>query len=115
MKINSIPTIIAAAISALIAYALYAFCKTEGQELLLAICGGISMFVTLATCLGVRFPEGRTSANVAVLGGVFFALLLIAQLVFAFVPFTTPALIIVDGLLLLVFLLVAYGVTKARQ
>ena len=37
MKVNIIPTMIALAISALIGYALYALCKTEGQELLLAI------------------------------------------------------------------------------
>ena len=115
MKINFIPTLIASAISALIAYALYSFCKTEGQELLLAIVGGISMFIPLATCLGVRFMEGRTSANLATIGGVFFGIMLVAQLVFAFVQFITPALIIVDGLLLLVFLLCAYAIGKAKQ
>lgn len=115
MKIKLIPTLIALAISALIAYALYSFCKTEGQELLLAIVGGISMFIPLATCLGVRFPEGRTSANIAVVGGVFFGIMLIAELVFAFVQFSTPALVIVDGLLLLVFLLCVYAIGKAKQ
>ena len=115
MRVNIIPTIIALAISALIAYALYVFCKTVGQESLLAICGGISLFLPSATCLGVRFPEKRTSANVAVLGGVFFGIILIAQLVFAFVRFSTPALIIVDGLLLLIFILCAYAIGKAKQ
>ena len=115
MKINIIPTLIALAISALIAYALYSFCKTEGLELLLAIVGGIAMFLPLATCLGVRFPEGRTSVNLVTIGGVFFGIMLVAQLIFTFVHFATPALIIVDGLLLLVFLLCAYAIGKARQ
>lgn len=115
MKINLIPTLIAAAICALFSYALYTFCKTEGQELLLAVVGGIALFLPLATCLGVRFPQGRTSANVATIGGVFSAIILIAQLIFAFVKFTTPALIIVSGLLVLTFLLSAYAVGKAKQ
>lgn len=115
MKINLIPSLIALAISALIAYALYSFCKTEGHELLLAIIGGISMFLPLATCFGVRFPESRTSTNIAVIGGVFFGIMLVAGLVFAFVQFSTPALIIVDGLLLLIFLLCVYTVAKAKQ
>ena len=115
MKINPIPILIALAISALIAYTLYSFCNTENQELLLAICGGISMFLPLATCLGVRFPEGRTSANIAVIGGVFFGIMLVAGLVFAFVQFSTPALVIVDGLLLLMFLLCVYAIGKAKQ
>ena len=115
MKINIIPTIIALAASALIAYALYAFCKTEGQELLLAVGGGIALFLPLATCFGIRFEQGRTSANIAVVGGVFFAVLLIAQLIFTFVQFSTPAYVIVTGLLLLVFLLCVYGIAKANQ
>ena len=115
MKINIIPTIIALAVSALAAYALYAFCKTEGQELLLAIGGGIALFLPLATCLGIRFEQGRTSANTAAVGGVFFAVLLIAQLIFAFVQFSTPAYVITNGMLLLVFLLCVYAIAKAKQ
>lgn len=52
MKINLIPTIIALAISALIGYALYALCKTEGQEVFMAILGGISLFLPLPRALG---------------------------------------------------------------
>ena len=115
MKIKVIPIFFAAAISALIAYALYIFCKTEGQELLLAIGGGISLFLPLATCFGVRFPQGRTSANIATIGGVFFAILLITQIIFTFVQFSTPVFVIVTGLLLLVFLSSVYAVAKAKQ
>ena len=115
MKVNIIPTMIALAISALIGYALYALCKTEGQELLLAIGGGIALFLPLATCLGLRFEQGRTSANTAAVGGVFFVVLLIAQLFFAFVQFSTPAYVITNGILLLVFIGVVYGVAKAKQ
>lgn len=115
MKINIIPTIIAAAISALIAYALYAFCKTEGQELLLSIGGGVCVFLPLAATFGVRFKEGRTSVNTSVIGLVFFLLLLISHGIFAFVHFTTPSYIIINGILLLVFIGITYSIAKAKQ
>lgn len=115
MKINSIPTIIALAISALIGYALYALCKTEGQELLLGIGGGIATFIPLATALGVRFEQSRTSGNIAALGGAFTFIMLICCFVYAFVQFTPPAFIIVAGLLVLIFIIIAYGIAKAKQ
>lgn len=115
MKINIVPTIIAAAISALLAYALYTLCKTSGQETLLAIGGGVCFFLTLATCFGVRFEQGRTSANTSVLGIVFFLLLLLSHGVFAFVQFEAPAYVIINGLLLVSFVGITYSVAKAKQ
>ncbi len=115
MKVNLVPTIIALAISALIGYALYALCKTEGQELLLAIGGGIVTFIPLATALGFRFEQPRTSGNIAALGGVFTVIMLICCFVYAFVQFTPPAFIIVAGILLLVFIMIVYAIARAKQ
>ncbi|MBR1550270.1 MAG: hypothetical protein IJ634_06495 [Bacteroidales bacterium] len=115
MKVNIVPTIIAAGISALLAYALYALCHTEGKELLLAIVGGIGFFLTLAGCFAVRFEGERTSANTAVVAVVFFLLLLIANGIFAFVQFATPALVIINGILLLAFVGTEYAIAKAKQ
>ena len=115
MKINIVPTIISLAISALIAYALYVLCKTEGQELLLAIGGGIATFIPLTTTLGVRFEQSRTSANIATLGGVFTGIMLICCFIFALVRFSPPVFIIVAGILLLVFIMIVYAIARAKQ
>ena len=115
MKINIVPTIIAAAISALLAYGLCALCKTEGQEMLLAIGGFVCMFFALATGMGIRFEQTRTSANTAVLGWVFFLLMVISNTIFAFVQFTTPVYIITNGIFLLAFIGITYAVAKAKQ
>ena len=115
MKIKVIPTIIALGISALLAYALYEICHTEGKELLLAIGGGICLFLPLASCLGVRFEPSRTSANVAVVGAVFFGIMVISNALFAFLQFATHSYIIVNGILLLLFLLIEYFIVKAKQ
>jgi len=115
MKIKAVPTFIALAVCALLAYALYALCRTEGQQTLLTVGGFVSLALPLATALGVRFEQGRTSANTAVLGWVFFLLLLVSNGIFAFVQFATPAYVIVSGILLLAFLGTTYAVAKARQ
>jgi len=115
MKVNIVPTIIAGAISALLAYALYSICRTEGQEILLAIGGFICFFVTFGVALGVRFENSRASVNTAVLGWVFFLTLLISNGIFAFVTLHTPAYVIVNGILLLAFIGITYAVTKAKQ
>ena len=115
MKVNIVPTIIAAAISALLAYALYALCKTEGQEWLIALGGFVCFFLSLGAGIAVRFEQGRTSANAAVLGWVFFFILLISQGIFAFTQFSTPAYIIINGVLLLTFVGITYAVANAKQ
>ena len=115
MKVKVVPTIIALGISALLAYALYTICHTEGNELLLSICGGLCLMLPLVTCLGVRFEPSRTSANVAVIGAVFFILLLVSNAIFAYSHFETHSYVIVNGILLLLFLLITYYVAKAKQ
>lgn len=115
MKINPIPTIIAAAISALLAYALYALCHAQGQELLLALGGFICSFLTLGTCFGVRFEQGRTSVNTAVVGWVFFFIMLISNAIFAFVHFSAPVYVITNGILLLTLIGITYAIAQAKQ
>ncbi len=83
--------------------------------MLLAIGGGLCMFLPLVTCLGVRFEQKRTSANVAVVGAVFFVLMLVSNACFAYLHFETHAYVIVNGIILLLFLLIAYLIIKAKQ
>ena len=115
MKVKFILTIIASGISALLAYALYKICHTDGKELLLAIGGGICLFLPLATCLGVRFEQTRTSANVAVMGAVFFGIMAMSNAVFAYLQFSTHSYIVVNGIIMLLFLLIEYLIVKAKQ
>ena len=114
MKIKEIPLIIAFGISALVAYGLFSICKND-NSLLLAIVGGIMLFVTLAATFGVDFEPHRTSVNIKVTSIVFFLLALISNLIFSFVQFSVPLYVVVNGLLLLIWLLVIYGINRAGQ
>ncbi len=114
MKINLVQTIIAIAVSALIAYGLYHFHDNENQ-ILLSIGSFVFLSVTLALSLGVSFEQSRTTTNIRVVSGIFFAVALISNLIFNFLNFSTPSYVITNGILLLVFVLIVYSVNKAKQ
>jgi hypothetical protein len=114
MKINFVQTIIAIAVSLLIAYGLYSFHSSENKILLSA-----GSFVFLATALvmtiGASFELPRTTTNIKVVSGIFFVIALISNLIFTFINFSVPSYVIINGILLLVFILIAYSINKAKQ
>lgn len=116
MKIRIIPAVIATAISALIAYGFYSFCQYVDLQLLVTIFGGISIFLTLATSMAVSVTNSRISANVKVVSGICTLLLLISNIVFCCITtFPMPLYIIVNGLLLLAWIVGVYTIVKAKQ
>lgn len=114
MKINFVQTIIAIAVSALIAYGLYSFHDGTNQ-MLLSIGSFLFLSVTLALSIGVNFEQSRTTTNIRVVSGIFFAIALISNLIFTFISFSVPSYIIINGILLLVFILIAYSINRAKQ
>ncbi len=70
MKINFVQTIIAIAVSALIAYGLYHFHNGENQ-MLISIGSLVFLSVTLALSIGVNFEQPRTTTNIRVVSGIF--------------------------------------------
>ncbi len=112
MKIKAIPSVIVLGISAILSYGLYSFCKSD-NAILLAVFGGLMSLATLATALGVTFNHQGKSVNIKVVSLVFFVLALISNVIFARCAFKTPTYIIVNGLLMLIWLLIVYGISKA--
>jgi hypothetical protein len=114
MKINFVPTIIAIAVSLLISYGLYSFNSTQNKILLSA---GSFMFLAtaLVMTIGISFELPRTTTNVRAVSGLFFTIALIGNLIFTFINFSIPSYVIINGILLLVFLLIAYSINKAKQ
>lgn len=114
MKINFVQSIIAIAMSLLIAYGLYSFHRSENKILLSA-----GSFVFIATALvmtiGVSYELSRTTTNIRVVSGIFFVIALISNLIFTFINFSVPSYVITNGILILVFILIAYSINKAKQ
>jgi hypothetical protein len=114
MKINFVQTIIAIAVSLLIAYGLYSFHDSE-NKILLSAGSFVFLALTLVFSIGTSFQLPRTTTNVRVVSGIFFAVALISNLIFTFVAFSVPSYVITNGILLLVFILIAYSINKAKQ
>jgi hypothetical protein len=114
MKINFVQTIIAIAVSALIAYGLYHFHNGVNQ-MLLSIGSFVFLSVTLALSIGVNFEQSRTTTNIRVVSGIFFAVALISNLIFNFLSFSEPSYVITNGILILIYVLIAYSINRAKQ
>jgi len=114
MKIDFIKTLIAIAVSLLIAYGLYSFHESE-NKILLSAASFVFLAITLILTIGASFELPRTTNNVKVVSGIFFAIALISNLIFTFINFSVPSYVITNGILLLVFVLIAYSILKAKQ
>lgn len=113
MKFNAIPAIIAVCLSALIAYAFYSWSSDE-MQIVNCASSAIWSLITLGAAIGISYSESRLSANIKVLSFVFFFILLIANIILAVADSSIQACIIIEGILLLMFLLIAHFMNKAK-
>jgi hypothetical protein len=114
MKINFLQTIIAIAMSLLIAYGIFSFHVFE-NKLLLSTGSFVFLSASLILTMGTSFELPRTTTNVRVVSGIFFIMALISNLVFTFIDFTVPSYVIINGILLLVFISIEYSIIKSKQ
>lgn len=115
MKIKVIPAIIAFFVNLLIAYGLFHACHYDSRAWLLSVVSGIALLIPMLACFSVSFQPSRTSANIKVVSAVFWVVILIADIIFSFFQFSIPLFIITNGLLLLLWLLIAYLIGQAEQ
>lgn len=116
MKIRLVPSIIAVAICALLAFGMYRGCRAEHMQLVVAICGGLSLLLTIGTILGVSFERSRTSINVKSVSGIFALLMLAMNIIFCCMSsFSLTLYVILNGLALLIWLLVAYSIVRTGE
>lgn len=114
MKIDLVRTIVSIGISALIAYGFYSFYE-DTNRLLLTYGSLIGLSLTLLWSLGVNLPRPRTTTVVRTISAAFFVVFLISNLVFSFLNFTIPAYAIVNGILMLLYILISYSIASEKQ
>ena len=112
MKVNVVMLIITFAIAALGAFGFYAGNSNETYRALITIGAGLSMFITLGGLLAFSSPH-RGTANIKVTSALFFIALLIEHLVFSFTMVRLAPYVIITGILLLLYVLVCYAITRA--
>jgi hypothetical protein len=116
MKINVVFALIAFAIGALAGYGFYAWNGAEQYQLLVAIGGGLTIFLYFGGLVALSSDGHGTVGNIRVLSSVFLLITVISHSVFSFVNMQTPtAYILINGILLLLFVLISYAVMRALR
>ena len=106
MKIDSIKTIIAVVISALLAYACYEICKFERVQWIITIGTFLTIGIPCVLSLGVSSKEKRLAVMLKTFSSIILTVEIVVNFVFVFFDFSVPVYVIVNGLLLLVFVLI---------
>lgn len=112
-NIKVVPTVVSASIAALLAYALYNYADSESNRWLLTIVGGIMSFVMLFGMMGFTIQAQRSLAMMRVFSSIFFIATLVTNILFCANGFTEPLFIIVNGIVLLIYVLIQYYMAKA--
>jgi tetrahydromethanopterin S-methyltransferase subunit C len=113
MKVRIVQTLIAISASLLVAYGFYSF--SRNSNLLLAGGSFVFLAVTLISAVGMKSPRERTSTLIRVTAGIFAAIAMTSNLVFSFMSTNVPLYVIVNGILLLAFFLIAYSIYRSKQ
>ena len=115
MKIKLFPAIITLALSTLFAYGLFALGNNDEHKLLIAISGGVSLFLTLGTIVGISLDNKRASANIKTLSAVFAIAVIIANSVFSSITNASMSLfIIICCVIILLWALLVYLIATAK-
>jgi len=114
MKVKLVPAIVAVLLSALIAYGFWSFHSFE-NKILLAVGGFVFCAATLFCTFGINYELPRTTTNIRFLSITFFIIALVSNLIFCFVNFSVPLYVILNGILLLIYILIVYSIAKAKM
>ena len=96
------------------AYGFYNFNHSE-NKILLSVGGFLFLALTLVFTIGANFDLPRTTINIRTVSAVFFIVSLASNVTFSFFSFSTPNYVIINGILLMIYALIVYSISRARQ
>lgn len=115
MKLDVVKSLIAFAISALLAYACYVICDKEHVQWIITAGSFVTIGVPMILALGASSQCERSSIMLKVLSWVIILIEIISNVIFAFCDFSTPVYIIINGLILLTFVLIYNSVYRTKM
>lgn len=116
MKIKIIPSFITLVFAVLFAYFFYTLSDASDQMLkALAISGFISTGICLECGIGLSFTDSHHTANSFAISLAFLVLFIVEHCCFAAWSTSIAWLIITTGVLLALYLLITYGINKAKM
>ena len=115
MKVDIIRSIIAFAISALLAYACYEICNYERVQWIVAIGALFTLGTPLMLALGISSKQERSSVMLKTLSSSVFCIELLSNGIFVFFDFNVPLYVIINGLILVVFILIYNSIYRTKM
>ena len=115
MKLDIVKSLIAVAISALLAYACYEICDYERLQWVIAVGSFVSIGMPMVLALGVSSQQERSSVMLKTLSWVFLLIEMVSNGVFVFFDFGIPIYVIVNGLILLIFALTYNSIYRTKM
>ena len=115
MKLNFVPSFLAVIISALLGYAVYSVADIDPNAILAGVVSTVCFIVTLILAIGVGYDDGKMSVNIRILSLSAFTVMLISHFAFAATIVKMPYYLIVNGLILCVYLCIAYYVNSLKR
>ena len=115
MKLDVVKSIIAVAISALLAYACYEICNYEHVQWVIAAGAFVSIGIPMMLALGVSSHQERSSVMLKTLSWIFLLIEMVSNGVFVFFDFSIPVYIIVNGLILLTLMLIYHSIYRTKM
>lgn len=112
MRINFFLLILSLLVCGLIFFGLY----QTYDNLFFSLGSGIVAFIPLVTAAAVRFPNApRAGITVKALSTLFFAALLIANIIFTAKEVSSTAYIVVNGSMLCLWAALVYALVRTKQ
>lgn len=115
MKLNRYLTALAVVIAGLLGWFFYAIAEGYKNDVVVGVCGGLSLAATLVPIVGVHFEDSSKAVNSKVLAGVVFVLLLVVNLAFAIISVKMPYYLILTLLIVLIYICVLHAINTAKE
>lgn len=104
----------AMAIAALLTYCLYICTNKEANVAFFTTGNAVLLLVTLFGTMGFTIESKRMLIMMRVVSIIFFLLMFISCMIFCIIGVSNPPYIITNGLLLLIYILILYNISKSN-
>ena len=115
MKLDWIKSLIVVCLTALIAYGFYEFANEESNKLLLSIGSFLLISTTAVFSFGVNLNEPRIGMMFKTLSIVWFFLVIVENFIFSFFNFSIPLYIILNGITILLYAIIAVSIYRTQH
>lgn len=115
MKVDIVKSIIAIAISALLAYACYEICKYEHLQWVITIGVFLTMGVTLIFSLALSSEKSGSTIMLKTLSCIALVIEALINEIFMFFDFNIPVYVITNGIILLIVTLIYSSIYRTKM